>query len=78
MKAEIHPKLNHVLFVDGEHEIATRSTMSSKETRVVNGVEHFVIGVEISGFTHPFYTGKQRLVDTAGRIERFRARYTKK
>lgn len=78
MKADIHPKLNPVLFVDGQHEIATLSTMSSGETKAINGVDHFVVHVDISGHSHPFYTGKQRLVDTAGRIERFKARYAKK
>jgi large subunit ribosomal protein L31 len=78
MKADIHPELHPVVFVDGEHEIVTRSTRRSDEKKTINGVEHFVIHVDISGYTHPFYTGKQRLVDTAGRIERFRARYGNK
>jgi large subunit ribosomal protein L31 len=78
MKAEIHPKLNAVVFVDGKNEIVTQSTMSSGETKKIEGVDHFVVHVDISGHSHPFYTGKQRLVDTAGRIERFKARYNKK
>lgn len=78
MKADIHPTLNPVVFVDGQHEIATLSTMRSAETKAINGVDHFVVHVDISGHSHPFYTGKQRLVDTAGRIERFKARYAKK
>jgi large subunit ribosomal protein L31 len=78
MKAEIHPKLNAVVFVDGKNEIVTQSTMSSGETKMIEGVDHFVVHVDISGHSHPFYTGKQRLVDTAGRIERFKARYNKK
>ena len=52
--------------------------MKSGETRAVNGVDHFVVHIDISSYPHPFYTGKQRLVDTAGRIERFKARYAKK
>jgi large subunit ribosomal protein L31 len=64
--------------VDGEHEIVTRSTMKSAETRSINGVDHFVVHVDISAHSHPFYTGKQKLVDAAGRIERFRQRYQKK
>jgi large subunit ribosomal protein L31 len=51
--------------------------MKSSETREIEGVEHFVVRVDISSYTHPFYTGKQRLVDTAGRVERFRQRYSK-
>ena len=78
MKPDIHPELHPVVFIDGEHQIVTRSTMKSDETKTIDGVEHFVVHVDISGHTHPFYTGKQRLVDTAGRIERFRARYGKK
>jgi large subunit ribosomal protein L31 len=78
MKAEIHPQLNPVVFIDGQHEIVTCSTMKSNETKSVDGVDHFVVHVDISGHSHPFYTGKQRLVDTAGRIERFKARYAKK
>jgi large subunit ribosomal protein L31 len=78
MKSEIHPTLNPIVFVDGEHEIVTRSTMKSAETRSINGVDHFVVHVDISAHSHPFYTGKQKLVDAAGRIERFRQRYQKK
>ncbi|MBA2665185.1 MAG: type B 50S ribosomal protein L31 [Bradymonadaceae bacterium] len=75
MKSEIHPKYSPVVFVDGEHEIITSSTMSSRETRVVDGVEHFVVPVEVSAYSHPFYTGKQKLVDTEGRVDRFHKRY---
>lgn len=78
MKPEIHPDYHPVVFIDGEHEIATRSTLKSSEKKTIDGVEHYVMRVDISSFTHPFYTGKQRLVDTAGRVERFRQRYAKK
>lgn len=78
MKPDIHPKLNPVIFVDGDHELITVSTMTSNTTREVEGVEHYVIPVEISAFTHPFFTGKQKLVDTAGRIERFNRKYGRK
>ena len=77
VKPEIHPAYHPAIFIDGEHEIVTRSTMSSSEKRTVEGVEHNVFHVDISSYTHPFYTGKQRLVDTAGRVERFRQRYAK-
>ena len=75
MKAEIHPTLYPVVFVDGEHEIITRSTKKSSETRMIDGVEHYVLPLDISSFTHPFFTGKQKLVDTEGRVERFRRKY---
>lgn len=78
MKPDIHPKLNPVVFIDGHHEITTFSTITSSEKKAIDGVDHFVVHVDISGHSHPFYTGKQRLVDTAGRIERFKARYNKK
>jgi len=78
VKPEIHPDYHPVVFVDGNHEILTRSTMKSGETKTIDGVEHYVVRVDISSYTHPFYTGKQRLVDTAGRVERFRQRYGKK
>ncbi len=78
MKADIHPNYMPAIFVDGEHEVITRSTMKSSEKRTIDGVEHNVIHTDISAFTHPFYTGKQRLVDTAGRVERFKQRFAKK
>jgi large subunit ribosomal protein L31 len=78
MKPDTHPQYMPAVFIDGEHEIITRSTMSSKEKRDIDGVEHNVINVDISSYTHPFYTGKQRLVDTAGRVERFKQRFARK
>jgi large subunit ribosomal protein L31 len=64
-----------VLFVDGEHEWQGISTMKSNETRTIDGLEHYVVRVEISAFTHPFYTGQKKIVDTAGRVEKFMRRY---
>lgn len=78
MKADIHPEYHPVVFVDGENEIISRSTMTSKQTREIDGVEHYVIDVAISSFTHPFWTGSQRVVDTAGRIDRFNRKYGRK
>ena len=78
MKPEIHPDYHPVVFIDGDHEIVTRSTLTSSEKKTIDGVEYYVMRVDISSYTHPFYTGKQRLVDTAGRVERFRQRYAKK
>ena len=70
MKSDIHPEYHPVIFVDGDDEVISRSTMTSKETRDVDGVEHFVVRVDISAFSHPFYTGMQKIVDTEGRVER--------
>jgi len=78
MKPDIHPKYYPAVFVDGDNEVITRSTMKSSEKRTIDGVEHNVVHVDISAFTHPFYTGKQRLIDTAGRVERFKQRFSRK
>ena len=75
MKTEIQPETYPVVFVDGEHEIMTRSTRKSEETREINGVEYYVLPLDISSYTHPFFTGKQRLIDTEGRVEAFRRRF---
>ena len=77
MKEGIHPKYNPVLFIDtscGE-EFISRSTMKSDEVRKIDGVDHYVIRLEISAASHPFFTGQQRFVDTAGRIEKFQRKY---
>ncbi|HRJ27675.1 MAG TPA: 50S ribosomal protein L31 [Fimbriimonadaceae bacterium] len=75
MKESTHPPVYPVLYVDGEHEWKGLSTMKSSNTRVVDGVEHYVVNVEISAFTHPFYTGQKKIVDSAGRVEKFMRRY---
>jgi len=77
MKEGIHPEYHPVVFVDvstGE-EIITKSTATSKDKREIDGVEHHVIRCDITSYTHPFFTGKQKLVDTEGRIDRFRRKY---
>ena len=75
MKTETHPVNHPVLFIDGEHQWQGISTMTTKETRNIDGIEHYVVHVEISAFTHPFYTGQKKIVDTAGRVEKFMRRY---
>lgn len=75
MKDATHPKVYPVLFVDGDHEWTGISTTKTAQTRVVDGVEHFVVNLEISAYSHPFYTGQKKLVDTAGRVEKFMRRY---
>ena len=79
MKKDIHPEFREVAFKDiscGE-TIITKSTLTSKETIEVNGQEYPLIKVDISSASHPFYTGKQKLIDTEGRIERFKKKYAK-
>lgn len=75
MKGEGHPKVYPVVYVDGDHEWTGISTTTTNQTRNIDGVEHYVVNVEISAFSHPFYTGQKKLVDTAGRVEKFMRRY---
>ena len=75
MKAETHPPVYPVIFVDGDHEWTGVSTLKTANTKVVDGVEHYVVNLEISAFSHPFYTGQKRIVDSAGRVEKFMRRY---
>ena len=80
MKKDIHPDYHPVVFIDdgADLEFVTRSTMTSDEVREIDGVKHYVVRLEISSASHPFFTGQQRFVDTAGRIEKFRQKYGKK
>jgi large subunit ribosomal protein L31 len=77
VKSDIHPEYHPVIFRDVStgDEIISRSTMTSGETRDVDGVSHYVVSCDITSFTHPFFTGKQKLMDTEGRIDRFRKKY---
>jgi large subunit ribosomal protein L31 len=81
MKTDIHPGYKPVVFQDISSDFAflTQSTMSSKETiKWEDGEEYPLIKVEISSHSHPFFTGKQKIVDTAGRVDKFRRRYGNK
>jgi large subunit ribosomal protein L31 len=80
MKAEIHPEYHKVLYIDSAtgEEWVCRSTMTSEETREVEGENLPVVKLEISAASHPFWTGQMREVDTDGRVDRFRKRYGKK
>lgn len=78
MKKDIHPKYHEVVFQDisTDFSFKTRSTATSKETVTwEDGIEYPLVRVEISSRSHPFYTGKQKIVDTAGRVDRFRKKY---
>ena len=79
MQKDIHPKTNHVIFRDvaAKTEFKAMSTVTSKETETIDGVEYFVIQLDISSASHPFFTGKQSLVDTSGRVERFKKQMAK-
>ena len=78
MKADIHPEYQAVVFHDlaSGKSFLTRSTVSSEKTVVwEDGNTYPVIDVEISSESHPFYTGKQRIMDSAGRVEKFNQRF---
>lgn len=80
MKKEIHPdNYRLVAFKDMSNGqvYLTKSTVNTKDTEVVDGVEYPLMKVEISSSSHPFYTGKMKLVDTAGRVDKFMTRYKK-
>lgn len=74
MKKDIHPEMHPVVFVDTScgAEFVTMSTLTSDQTRDIDGVSHFVINLEISSKSHPFFTGEHRFVDTAGRVDKFK------
>jgi len=80
MKQGIHPdSYRLVAFKDMSNEdvFITKSTVNSKETIDVDGVEYPLVKMEISRTSHPYYTGKSKLVDTAGRIDKFKSKYAK-
>jgi len=82
MKAGIHPEYNEVVFQDistGETYL-TRSTIekTSGDTITLDGKEYPLVRVEVSSASHPFYTGKQTLVDTEGRVEKFKQKYARR
>lgn len=81
MKKDIHPNYNAVVFHDttSDYKILTKSTMTSNETIVwEDGNTYPVIKIEVSSESHPFYTGKNILLDTAGRVDKFNQRYKKR
>ncbi|MFH2141143.1 MAG: type B 50S ribosomal protein L31 [Bacteroidota bacterium] len=80
MKKDLHPKdYRLVAFKDmsNEHTFVTKSSAQTKDKIEIDGVEYPLIKIEISNTSHPFYTGKMKLVDTAGRVDKFRTKYKK-
>ncbi|MDR2138876.1 MAG: type B 50S ribosomal protein L31 [Tannerella sp.] len=78
MKKGIHPEsYRQVVFKDmsNENMFISRSTIQTKETIEIEGVAYPLVKLEISNTSHPFYTGKAKLVDTAGRVDKFMSRY---
>ncbi|MDC8014747.1 type B 50S ribosomal protein L31 [Tahibacter soli] len=81
MKADIHPKYNPVVFQDvtTDFSFLTRSTMTSKEKiKWEDGQEYPLIKIDISSASHPFYTGKHKIIDAGGRVDKFNRRYATK
>ena len=80
MKTGIHPdNYRLVAFKDMSNDdvFITTSTVNAKETIEIDGSEYPLVKLEISRTSHPFYTGKTKLVDTAGRIDKFKNKYAK-
>ena len=80
MKQGIHPEhYRLVAFKDMSHDdvFITKSTAKTKETIEVDGTEYPLVKLEISRTSHPYYTGQTKLVDSAGRIDKFKNKYAK-
>ena len=81
MKSGIHPEnYRTVVFKDMSNgdTFFSRSTVNTRETIEIDGVTYPIVKMEISSSSHPFYTGKSKLVDTAGRVDKFMNRYAKR
>lgn len=80
MKKDIHPDMHPVIFRDtgAGADFFGESTATSEVKEVVDGIEYHVIPVEISSESHSFYTGEDTIIDTAGRVEKFRTRAKKR
>jgi large subunit ribosomal protein L31 len=79
MKENIHPDYREVVFQDmsNDFKFITRSTIQTRETITLDGKEYPLVKLEVTAESHPFYTGKHKIVDTAGRVEKFRQKFGK-
>jgi large subunit ribosomal protein L31 len=77
VKTEGHPVLNNVCFLDvaSSRRFLTKSTMKSARKEVIDGEEYFIVLRDVTMDSHPAYTGEKRLVDTAGRVEKFTTKF---
>ena len=77
MKQGIHPEYKEIVVHDVSCDLkfVTKSTLQTKDKIKFEGKEYPLLKVEISSESHPFYTGKQKIVDTAGRVEKFRQKF---
>lgn len=80
MKKEGHPNYQQVLFIDSAsgHRFVCGSTMKPKASEFFEGVEYPVVYLSISSTSHPFFTGSKQLVDSEGRVEKFKKRFERK
>ena len=81
MKKNIHPEYREVVFVDISNSFSfkTRSTIHTRETiKWEDGQEYPLVKIEVSSESHPFYTGTQKIIDTAGRVDKFRRKFRNK
>lgn len=77
MKEGIHPEYREVVFQDmsNDFKFITRSTIQTRETIEFEGATYPLVKIEVSSESHPFYTGKHKIVDTAGRVDKFRKKF---
>lgn len=80
MKKDIHPTLNPVCFVDVStgKKFLSKSTSSSKNSENIDGIDYSVLVRDVTMDSHPAYTGEKRFVDTAGRVEKFQSKFSRK
>jgi large subunit ribosomal protein L31 len=80
MKKEGHPEKHPVCFIDVStgKKFMTESSMTSKQKDVVDGVECYIVYCDVTSDSHPAYTGERRLVDTAGRVEKFNQKFSRR
>ena len=79
MRKDIHPEYRDVVFQDMscDFKFVTRSTIQTREKITYEGQEYPLVKIEVSAESHPFFTGKHKIVDTAGRVEKFRQKFGK-
>ncbi len=77
VKKDIHPKSHPAVYIDvsTNRRFTTNSTASSKKRETINGVEHMIFLRDVTGDSHPAYTGEKRFVDTAGRVDKFNKKF---
>lgn len=80
MKSNLHPRLHPVAFVDVStgNKYLTRSTMRGSKTETIDGVEYQMVICDITADSHPAFTGEKRFVDTAGRVEKFQTKFSRR